>query len=100
MTRMVQNLQAAFEKECIDMTALKPNHFANLSVYFANLIRTERFFTRVRNGRYCAGWSSERTRALGVAMSAAATKDVRKLGCLPKEIRDAKTEDKHRTQVG
>ena len=42
---MVQNLGAAFEKEGIDMTALKPNHFATLSVYFANFLRTDRFFT-------------------------------------------------------
>ena len=34
VARMVQTLEAAFEKEGIDMNAFKPNHFATLSVYF------------------------------------------------------------------
>ena len=50
MARMVQNLGAAFEKEGIDMTALKPNHFATLGVYFAQFLSTKRFFSRGRNG--------------------------------------------------
>ena len=48
--RMVQNLGTAFEKAGIDMSALKPNHFATLSVYFANHLSNDRFCARPRNG--------------------------------------------------
>jgi len=52
---MVQTLADAFEKENVDATAFKPNHFAILSVYYALFLGKDD--TRPRNGlnRWCFG---------------------------------------------
>ena len=52
---MVQTLADAFEKENVDATAFKPNHFATLSVYYALFLGKDD--TRPRNGlnRWCFG---------------------------------------------
>ena len=38
---MVKTLEAALEKESINVLAFKPNHFATLSVYFAKFLSTD-----------------------------------------------------------
>ena len=55
LRKMVKDLNDAFEKQGIDMTVFKPNHFATLSVYYALFLRKDD--ARPRNGlnRWCFG---------------------------------------------
>ena len=52
---MLQTLADVFEKENVDATVFKPNHFATLSVYYALFLR--KGDARPRNGlnRWCFG---------------------------------------------
>ncbi len=52
---IVEQLENALEKQNVDMTVFKPNHFATLSVYFAKLVAFE--IEKPRNGlaRYRLG---------------------------------------------
>ena len=53
--RMVEKLAQVFDKEGIDMTVFRPNHFATLSVYYAKFLRIDN--ARSHNGlaRWCFG---------------------------------------------
>ena len=52
---MVEQLARAFDKEGVNMTDFKPNHFASLSVYYARFLRKDS--NRPQNGlaRWCFG---------------------------------------------
>ncbi len=52
---IVEQLENALEKQSVDMTVLKPNHFATLSVYFAKLATFEVEKPRDGLARYCQG---------------------------------------------
>ena len=52
---MVQTLADAFEKENIDATFFKPNHFATLSVYYALFLGKDDAIPRNGLNRYCKG---------------------------------------------
>ena len=56
LRKMVKDLHDAFEKQAIDMTIFKPNHFATLAVYYAKFLIKDSSRTRNWiNRRYCNG---------------------------------------------
>ena len=55
LSSMVQTLADAFEKERVDATAFKPNHFATLSVYYALFLKKDNSKSVNGLARWCFG---------------------------------------------